>query len=84
MLKLTENQIRSLIRQILIEKIDSEKINKAGGGMRNHPGQNLDPGDQLGSGGDWWEEDRGIADFGDEPDALDELDELEEMEDEEE
>ena len=84
MLKLTENQIRSLIRQVLIEKIDADKIRKQGGGMRNHPGQDLDPGDQLGSGGEWWEEDRGIADFGDAPDSLDELDELEEMEDEEE
>ena len=81
MLKLTENQIRSLIRQVLLEKIDAEKINKAGGGMRNHPGQNLDPGDQLGTGGGWWEEDKGIADYGDEHDSLDEM---EEMEDEEE
>ena len=84
MLKLTENQIRSLIRQVLIEKMDAEKIRKQGCGMRNHPGQDLDPGDQLGTGGDWWEEDKGMASYGDEPDSLDELDELEEMEDEEE
>tara|TARA_Y100001936_G_C15759810_1_gene500603 strand:- start:410 stop:646 length:237 start_codon:yes stop_codon:yes gene_type:complete len=78
MLRLTENQIRQLIRQVLKEVTDPEKIDRLGGGMKNHPGQNLAPGEQLGTGGDWWEEDMGIADYGDEPDSLDEMEEEEE------
>ena len=78
MLKLTENQIRELIRQVLREVTDPDKIDRLGGRMKNHPGQNLEPGEQLGTGGDWWEEDRGIAGYGDEPASLDEMEEEEE------
>ena len=80
MLKLTENQIRLLIRSILMEKIDPDKYNKQGGGMSNHPGQSLAPGETLGTNpsGDWRQADTGQADFADGEDMLDEIDEDEE------
>jgi len=89
MLKLTENQIRLLIRNILMEKIDPDKYNKQGGGMSNHPGSSLAPGETLGTNpsGDWRQADTGEGDFGDElgegddaddEDSLDEVDEDEE------
>ena len=70
---------------MLIEITDPEKIDRAGGGMANHPGQSLAKGQTLGTGGQWYEEDMGKGGFGDDgSDGLDELDELDEMEDEEE
>tara|TARA_B100000941_G_C28378258_1_gene485900 strand:- start:482 stop:724 length:243 start_codon:yes stop_codon:yes gene_type:complete len=79
MIKLTENQLRALIRQVLSEAIDPDKIDKQGGGMSNHPGQTLGPGETVGENpaGDWTHYDLGKDDFGDH-DALDEMDEEEE------
>ena len=81
MLKLTENQIRQLIRQILIEKIDPEKIRKQGGGFAQQQGHDMGPGETLGTNpaGDWTHYDTGKSDFGD-ADSLDEDDAGEEEE----
>ncbi len=82
MLKLTENQIRQLIRQILMEKIDPDKYDRQGGRMANHPGASLDPGSTVGDNpaGDWRKYDLGQADTGDEHDVLDEVEEPEDEE----
>ena len=72
MLKLTENQIRLLIRHMLLEKIDTEKIRRQGS---SEPGQTKG----TNPAGDWRHDDLGIDDFGDH-DVLDEMEESEEEE----
>lgn len=73
MLRLTENQIRQLIKHILLEEIDTEKIRRQGS---SEPGQTKGENPA----GDWRHADLGIADTGDEHDVLDELEEMEEEE----
>ena len=73
MLRLTENQLRHLIRQILAEKIDAEKIRRQG---------SPEPGQTLGSNPaeDWTHYDTGASDTGSDDDSLDEDDAGEEDE----
>ncbi len=73
MLKLTENQLRQLIKHILLEEIDTEKIRRQGS---SEPGQTLG----TNPAGDWTHYDTGHSDTGEDDDALDELEEVEEEE----
>ena len=71
MLRLTENQIRLLIRHMLLKKIDPEKIRRQG---------SAEPGQTKGTNpaGDWRHHDMGIEDFAAGEDHLDEAEEEEE------
>ena len=77
MLKLTENQIRQLIRQILAEKIDPEKIRRQGGDFAGKQGAGMAPGETLGTNPaeDWTQYDTGAGDFAGGLDEDDEGDE---------